>query len=91
MYSGHLSKTGLRSPALVPPILDTGEQHEIDKDDLLYGRFRRREGKEDLKGKPDRTTTVEPVVGIIVGDVRSDEAITIEYVEEKNRYLSNLI
>lgn len=69
---------GLRSVPLVSAFLDTGEQHEMSKDELLYGRLRRT----DLKGKNDQTTMLEPVVGITPEDVRSDEAITMKYVEE---------
>lgn len=53
----------------------------MSKDDLLYGRVRRT----DPKGKNDRITMVEPVVGIIPEDVRSADAITMKYVRRKER------
>lgn len=51
----------------------------MSKDDLLYGRVRRT----DPKGKNDRTTMLELVVGIIPEDVRSDDAITMKYVRRR--------
>jgi hypothetical protein len=76
---------GLRSVALVATFLDSAEQHETNRVALSYGRVRRREGKEDPMGNPDRRTMERQLVVIILDDVRSNEAITIEKVGEKRR------
>lgn len=51
--------------------------------DLLDGRAR---GK-DPRGKNDRKTMVELVVGVITEDVRNDDAIAMKYVRRRERYI----